>query len=344
MEKNYNIIQEDHVQCILELLEERAMTKEELVLQMHLPEFLLYDTLNELLKNEWILKKDGAYYINVEVFQEAAFSFFKFCGKQQEIEKKKDEAYHIDVNESLCDHFFRNREQEFHYAAFDREISFYDSICSGNIETVKTLFTDLGGEGFGTLSKDPLQNLKYHLVISIAMITRFCINSGMPHEEAYSLSDVYIIKTDCCRSKSDIHKLHYEMTIDFTKRMRQIKNGVVYSKPILLALDYISDHLHDRILIEELADYLSLSVPYLSRLFKSEVGMPFSQYIIIKKVEAAASMLQFSDYSALDISNYFAFSSHSYFIKVFKKHIGMTPKEYRSKYYAIGWMNNKITR
>jgi AraC family transcriptional regulator len=152
------------------------------------------------------------------------------------------------------------------------------------------------------------------------------------------------MKTDRCRSRSDINNLHYEMTIDFTKRMRQIKNGFAYSKPIMQALDYISDHLHSRIFIEELAEYLSLSVPYLSRLFKSELGMPFSQYIIIKKVEAAASMLQFSDYSALDISNYFAFSSHSYFIKVFKNHIGMTPKEYRNKYYAIGWMNNKIAR
>lgn len=343
MEKNYNIIQQGHVHCILELLEERAMTKEELILQIHLPESLLSDTLNELLKNDWISKKDSFYHINIEMFEAAAAFFLRFCSKKYSYEKK-NEPYRIDINQALCDHFFRNRELEFHYAAFDREISFYESVCSGNIETVKTLFTRLGGEGFGILSKDPLQSLKYHLVISIAMITRFCINGGMPHEDAYSLSDVYIMKTDRCRNKSDIHNLHYEMTIDFTKRMRQIKNGFAYSKPIMQALDYISDHLHSRIFIEELAEYLSLSVPYLSRLFKSELGMPFSQYIIIKKVEAAASMLQFSDYSALDISNYFAFSSHSYFIKVFKKHIGMTPKEYRNKYYAIGWMNNKIFR
>lgn len=342
MEKDYNIIQQINVQKVLEVLGEGSMTKEELILQMHISESSLSDILEELIKNNWILKKDNAYHINAQSLQETAFLFLKYCNKLYSAEK--DDTYRIDVRQELCDHFFRNREQEFHYAAFDREISFYESVRSGNIETVKTLFTDLGGEGFGILSKDSLQSLKYHLVISIAMITRFCINGGMPHEHAYSLSDVYIMKTDRCRNKLDIHNLHYEMTIDFTKRMRQIKNGFAYSKPILKALDYISDHLHSRILIEDVSEYLSLSIPYLSRLFKAELGMSFSQYIIIKKVEAAASMLQFSDYSALDISNYFAFSSHSYFIKVFKKHIGMTPKEYRNRYYAIGWMNDKIPK
>ena len=121
---------------------------------------------------------------------------------------KYNEIYHVDTRKALSDHLFEKRETGFSHAPFEREMAFYESVRSGNLEAVKTLFTPLGGEGFGKLSNDPLQNLKYHLVVSIAMITRFCINGGLTPEEAYSMSDVYIQQTDLCRSAEEINDVH----------------------------------------------------------------------------------------------------------------------------------------
>lgn len=256
-------------------------------------------------------------------------------------EPENEEIYHLNTRKALSEHFFMQRENGFSHAPFEREIAFYESVRSGNLETVKNLFTPLGGEGFGRLSNDPLQNLKYHLVVSIAMVTRFCINGGMTPEEAYSMSDVFILQTDQCRTADEINDVHYRMTVEFTKRMRQITNGHIYSKTVTLALDYISDHLHERILVQDIADSLSCTVPYLSRVFNAEAGEPISSYIVRKKIEAAANMLQYSDYSAADISSYLHFSSQSYFIKLFKKFIGITPKEYKERFYSVGWMNDK---
>lgn len=252
-----------------------------------------------------------------------------------------NEIYHINTRKALSEHLFSNRENGFSYAPFEREMAFYESVRSGSLETVKNLFTPLGGEGFGKLSDDPLQNLKYHLVVSIAMITRFCINSGMLPEEAYSLSDIYIRQTDHCKSVEEINDVHYNMTIEFTKRMRQINTGHGYSKVVTNILDYISDHLHEKLLVQDIADHVGYTVPYISRLFKAEVNTPLSTYIMQKKVEAAADMLHFSDYSALDISNYLNFSSQSYFIKQFRKYMGITPKEYRERFYTVGWMKKE---
>lgn len=254
-------------------------------------------------------------------------------------QQESGEIYHVDTRKALADHFFANRELGFHHAPFEREIAFYESVRSGNLETVKTLFTPLGGEGFGKLCPDPLQNLKYHLVVSIAMITRFCINGGMQPEDAYSLSDIFIQQTDACRTADEIHALHFDMTVEFTKRMRQIQSGRQYSRTTLQMLDYISDHLHERIYIEDIAAALSKSVPYLSRLFAKDLGTTISEYITRKKIETAAQMIQFSDYTALEISSFLGFSSQSYFIKQFKKHIGITPKEYRDRFYSVSWMN-----
>ncbi len=255
------------------------------------------------------------------------------------IAKTQKEYYHLDTRKALSEHLFQNRENGFSHAPFEREMAFYESVRSGSLETVKTLFTPLGGDGFGTLSHDPLRNLKYHLVVSIAMVTRFCINGGMTPEEAYSLSDVFIQATDLCGSAHEINQVHYNMAIEFTKRMRQIRSGHVYSKTVMRMLDYISDHLHEKIRTQDLADFVSCTVPYISRLFHNEIGVPIGQYIMQKKIEAAANMLQFSDYTALEISSYLHFSSQSYFIKQFKKIIGITPHEYRSRYHAVGWLH-----
>lgn len=247
--------------------------------------------------------------------------------------------YHLDTQKALSEHLFQSREAGFHHAPFEREMAFYESVRSGNLETVKTLFTPLGGEDFGTLSPDPIRNLQYHLVITIAMITRFCINGGMTPEEAYHRSDVYILQTDRCQTQEEIHQVHYQMAIEFTKRMRQLRTGQAYSKQVARMLDYISDHLHEQLLARDVAAHIQRTPSYTSQMFHKEVGIPMGQYIMQKKVEAAANMLQFSDYTALEISNYLCFSSQSYFIQQFKRYMGMTPREYRSRYYAVGWMH-----
>lgn len=246
---------------------------------------------------------------------------------------KKNLLYLEEVSSNdFCDFLITQRENDFEHTSFDREVAFYESICSGNTEKVKLLATPLCSKGYGILSHDVLRNLKYHFTISVAMITRFCINHGMTVEEGYNLSDMFILKADNCNNQNEVHKLHYEMIIKFTKRMYSINNEKIYSKQIVRAIDYISDHLHSRIKIQDIANHLSLSVAYLSRLFKAETGIILSEYINIKKIESASSMLQFSKYTDLEISSMLAFSSQSYFIKIFRKYTGMTPKEYKSRY------------
>ncbi len=238
----------------------------------------------------------------------------------------------ISSDDNVVSHFFAHREEDFEYASFDREMAFYESICSGNMELVKVFAKPLFCEGCGTLSKDPLQNIKYHFTISTALIARFCVGSGMTPEDAYSLSDIFIMRADECRSIEEVREVHYEMIECYTKKMRILCNSTLYSKRILQAVEYISEHLHGRVLIEETAEALHITPAYLSRLFKSETGMTFTDYVNRRKIEEATGLLRYSDYTDLEISSLLCFSSQSYFIKIFKKIMGMTPNEYKKKY------------
>ncbi len=242
-----------------------------------------------------------------------------------------------DTEKDLTKAAFKNREYMITHLPYEREMEFYQSVKTGNINEAKRLFKPLGGSGYGMLSDDPLRNLKYHLVVTIAFITRYCMEGGMEMETAYNLSDIYILRVDRCVSEDEIHAIHKEVVRDFTSRMHAIVKKGLFSKPILICLDIIYDNLHNKITLNDLAEKVGLSAPYLSKLFHREVGCTVSQYISRKRVEAAENLLKYSDYSCIEIANYLCFNSESYFIQVFKAITKLTPKAYRDKYFRTQW-------
>lgn len=223
------------------------------------------------------------------------------------------------------------RENDLLRAPYNPELEFYTAIQSGNIRKVQHLCQEPLSEksGLGTLSQTPLQNIKFHFVITTALIARYCIEGGMELSVAYNLSDFYILKADSCNSIQEISALHPAMCLDYTKRMKALRKQKITSKPIAECIDYIYDHLHTRITIDALAEHVNLSNSYLSRLFKKETGLSVSKYISTKKIETAQNMLIYSDYSLAEISSTLAFPTQSYFTETFRKQTGFTPSQYR---------------
>lgn len=246
----------------------------------------------------------------------------------------------MDIDKKLSHIEFLNREHNISHLSYDREMLFFQNIKLGNIDEVHRLYKPFTGDDMGKLSDDKLRNLKYHLIVTIALITRCCIEGGMEMETAYNLSDIYIRNVDACRTEKDIQQLHLEVIEDFTKRMQSVHKTTLFSKPIVICLDYIYDHLHTKISLEELAEQAGLSSSYLSRLFHKEVGVTISQYITGKRIQAAENLLKYSEYSFIEITNYLCFSSESHFIHTFKKYTGYTPKVYREIFFRTHWKQN----
>lgn len=231
-------------------------------------------------------------------------------------------------------------EESVPHRPLEEEYSFYQAVSSGDMDFVEkncreNTFTN--PEGMGILSTNPLTNIKYHFVVTVAMITRRCVEAGMELEQAFRLSDFYILKMDACGSIDAISKLHTQMVLDYTRKMMLVKKNNFLPKPIVLCMDYIYSNINRRITVDKLAEHTGLSPSYLSRLFKKELNISVSEYICEMKIEKAQHLLRYSDYSLVDIANYLAFSSQSHFIQTFKKLVGITPKKYRDHYYRTSW-------
>ena len=238
-----------------------------------------------------------------------------------------------DIEKALAKIEFENQEDNRFHTPYDKEIEFYQTIKMGNVEEAMQLLRPFNSDGMGILSEDKLRNLKYHLIISIAFITRYCIEGGMEMEEAYNRSDIYIRRLDGFTKEEEIESLHTELVEAYAKRMRSIRKKTMYSKAIVLCLEYIYANLHTKITLEVLAERAKLSPTYLSKLFHKEVGVSVSQYITQKRVEAAEKMLRYTEFSSAEIANCLCFCSESHFIATFKRYVKVTPREYREQQF-----------
>ena len=80
---------------------------------------------------------------------------------------------------------------------------------------------------------------------------------------------------------------------------------------------------------DELAALVHISPGYLGRIFKKETGMALTDYIIKKRISVAKQLLTKTSLSITSISEKVGISYSSYFTKLFKEQVGMTPQEYR---------------
>lgn len=228
---------------------------------------------------------------------------------------------------------------EFHNArlAYERELEFYNAVKQGDLKKLKKIMVPLEDERLGILSKNPLRNLKYHLITTIALITRFCIEGGLPLNIAYSLSDTYIQQLDLATTPEMISFLHRDLIYDYATKMKELRSTPGISQAIKRTIDYIVDNIQKRITLEKVSKAVGINRTYLCELFKKETGTSIQRYITKLKIEGAANMLAYEDFSILEISDYFSFSSSSHFCSVFKKETGLSPNAYRRANYRQHW-------
>ena len=233
---------------------------------------------------------------------------------------------------------FLNRENGFRHHKYDEEMQQYEYLKNGDMRSIDESVKRIRASDVGHLSDNPVRNLRYLCICNITLVTRFSIEGGMDSEKAYTASDLYIQKYDRAKTVEELYELQREMITYFTKAVADAKKESVFSKPVILCMDYVHYHLHENIKCSVLAEKVKLNQSYLSVLFKRETGVSITEYVILKRMEAAENMLKYSDYSLTEIADLLHFSSYSHFAKTFRKYYHSSPKEYRNKEFRhIEW-------
>jgi YesN/AraC family two-component response regulator len=201
-------------------------------------------------------------------------------------------------------------------------------IKKGDNKDAQRLLIETNKRQRAHLADDPIRSLKNSIICSCTLYARAAIEAGSPPEEAFTLSDTYIITIEHTETKKELNKLESDILRDYCTMVEEV-NGSKYSNTVLRTINNANQTLTDKVTLKELADKVYVHPNYLSSLFKKEVNISLFKYILKRKVEESVYFIKYTDMPLADIANKFHFCSQSYFIKTFKKFIGVTPNWYR---------------
>jgi YesN/AraC family two-component response regulator len=223
----------------------------------------------------------------------------------------------------------RRQNVKFHHDyLFEKNL--LSSITKGNKDELLKYMQILNEEfELGVLSKkSQLRNEKNLAISGITMATRAAMEGGLYPEIAYSLSDLYIQRLEELQDIHEVKRLTEKALGDFAERVHSSKIDK-YSKPISLCQNFIFNQVYENITLSQLSELVKLTPNYLSSLFKKETGISLSEYIQKVKIDEAKYLLSLTPYSLSEICTLLNFTDQSYFIKVFKKFTGVTPKQFK---------------
>lgn len=105
--------------------------------------------------------------------------------------------------------------------------------------------------------------------------------------------------------------------------------AVTTERTIQDCVDYIEQHYQESLERDTLARKFSISSSYFSVLFKKHVGCSPVQYITKVRIEKAMELLKDSNMPVSVVALEVGFNDPLYFIRVFSRQVGITPKQYR---------------
>lgn len=244
------------------------------------------------------------------------------------------EYIHIELEDSLSNRsFFKNElhdQTEKVIQSFNVEQQFITIIESGDVYKAEDfnssylLSQTTLGEG------DSLQDEKIRLTILDTLCNRAAIRGGIDIQFAHQISKNFEILINSMNTVKECEDLSQDIIVEYTWAVKNY-SLLRYSNLIRNAVLHIRRNIKSAYGLGVLAGELRVSKEHLAREFKKETGKTVSSYIQYTKIIEAKVLLKSSKHSIADISNILGFSNSTYFSRIFKKHIGLSPKQYVSR-------------
>ncbi len=100
---------------------------------------------------------------------------------------------------------------------------------------------------------------------------------------------------------------------------------------VKLMSEYINEHFSEPIELSDIAERAHISVREAIRCFNNVLSMTPKQYLLDRRVTAARYLLEHSTLTITEVAMDCGFNSSSYFSKIFTRHTGVSPHEYRKR-------------
>lgn len=115
------------------------------------------------------------------------------------------------------------------------------------------------------------------------------------------------------------------------KDLIENKENLEEDEMIFKIKKFISENYANNISLGDIAKFVYSSDSYISRIFKQKTGENLFDYINFYRIEKAKEYIEKNKNKIYEISSLVGFCDTSYFSRVFKRYVGVSPKEYEKK-------------
>ena len=131
--------------------------------------------------------------------------------------------------------------------------------------------------------------------------------------------------------KANVLKILAIISRAYDKNINPYKKIIMerYENSINLAIDYINKNYCNKIYLKEVCRISMMSPANFSPVFKQITGSTFTEYVNVLKVKKAKELLLQTDWSIRAVALELGFDNITYFNKLFKNNVGISPSKYR---------------
>jgi two-component system, response regulator YesN len=200
----------------------------------------------------------------------------------------------------------------------------------GNLENGLDEVEKIIGDIFSFTNQGDIEfiHLKMLFIETVRIVTIYCGRMKL------NISDFISERAASGEILADFSNLNdiKKYTVSLIRRINKSGDPVSKDTKLLIPIieEYLKNNFHKDICLEDMAQKHNISVKYLSRTFKNVTGRNFSDYLFEIRINKAKQLLEDTKFTVHEIAISVGYGDPQYFHRIFKKHYGVTPNEYRA--------------
>ena len=239
------------------------------------------------------------------------------------------------ISEAISKRYFQEIETMNRYEGIERFFDIEAQLLREVYQLEATAAKDSLRELLDILSvrsgKQFFRAIRHYFVILSSVVTRKLIENQAPSKKVFAFNVACVEMVDERLNDAEYLQFADDLIEFYIYVISERKQPSYKHQTVNKVIMYIDDEVETDLSVEDIAMYFSISTSHLSRIFKEHVGITLVEYLNVRRVEESQYYLRHTNKSISDISEQFHFCNQSYYTRIFKKYVDVTPKHFRDR-------------
>lgn len=239
------------------------------------------------------------------------------------------------ISEAISKRYFQEIETMNRFDGIDK---FFD-IEAQLVREIYQLEEEAAKETLGKLidilsersGKHFFRAIRHYFVVLSSVVTRKLVENQAPFKKAFAFNAACVEMIDQRMNDAEFLQFADDLIEFYIYVISERKQPTYKHQTVNKVIMYIDDEVETDLSVEDIAQHFSISTSHLSRIFKEHVGITLVEYLNVRRVEESQYFLRHTNKSISNISEQFHFCNQSYYTRIFKKYVGLTPKHFRDQ-------------